>query len=55
MWDQTGVFILKSLEDESMSWWTEDGAWPGVLDDFVAYVREQRGEDKGAEGSMDIA
>ncbi|MCJ1462573.1 Scaffold-type E3 ligase [Pseudocyphellaria aurata] len=55
MWDQTGVFVLKSLEDESMSWWSEDGAWPGVLDDFVAYVREKRGEDKGAEGSMDIA
>ena len=55
MWDQTGVFILKSLEDESMSWWTEDGAWPGVLDDFVAYVREKRGEGKGAEGVMDIA
>ena len=55
MWDQTGVFILKSLEDESMSWWTEDGAWPGVLVEFVAYVREKRGEGKGAEGAMDIA
>ena len=54
MWDQTGVFILASLEDESMSWWTEDGAWPGVLDDFVAYVREKRGDGKGAEGAMDI-
>ncbi|MCJ1262533.1 Scaffold-type E3 ligase [Lobaria immixta] len=55
MWDQTGVFILESLEDESMSWWTEDGAWPGVLDDFVAYVRDKRGEGKGAEVAMDIA
>lgn len=43
MWDQTGVFALKSLEDESMGWWSEDGAWPGVLDEFVFYVRERRG------------
>ena len=43
MWDQTGVFAMKSLDDESMSWWSEDGAWPGVLDEFVVYVREKRG------------
>ena len=42
MWDQTGIFVLKSLEDESMGWWSEDGAWPGVLDEFVGYVRERR-------------
>ena len=51
MWDQTGVFALKSLEDGTMSWWSEDGAWPGVLDEFVMFVRERRGN--GAEG-MDI-
>lgn len=55
MWDQTGVFAMKSLEDESMSWWSEDGAWPGVLDEFVFYVREKRGEAAGgAEGEMDV-
>lgn len=42
MWDQTGAFIFKSLEDESMGWWSEDSAWPGVLDEFVVYVREKR-------------
>lgn len=45
MWDQTGIFVLKSLEDEGMGWWSEDGAWPGVLDEFVGYVRERRKED----------
>lgn len=54
MWDQTGVFVKKSSEDESMSWWSEDGAWPGVIDEFVAYVRAKRGEGK-AEEEMDIA
>lgn len=49
MWEQTAVFMTKSLEDQTMSWWSEDGAWPGVLDDFVIFVKERR------EGtSMDI-
>lgn len=37
------MFVQKSQGDESMSWWSEDGAWPGVLDDFVGYVKEKRG------------
>lgn len=42
MWEQTAVFMTKSLEDPTMSWWSEDGAWPGVLDDFVIFVKERR-------------
>ena len=42
MWDQTGLFVTKSLDDESMSWWSEEGSWPGVIDEFVAYVRCKR-------------
>ena len=44
MWDQTLVFVSKSLEDGSMSWWSEDGAWPGVLDEFVGHVKAKRAE-----------
>ena len=47
MWDQTGLFVSKSLEDESMSWWSEEGSWPGVIDDFVAFVREKRTKGEG--------
>ena len=50
MWDQTLVFSQRSLQDETMSWWSEDGAWPGVLDDFVIYVNEKRGD----EGKMEV-
>lgn len=53
MWDQTGIFVLKSLEDGDMGWWSEDGAWPGVLDEFVGYVRERRRGDKGVGGGGD--
>jgi DCN1-like protein 1/2 len=28
-----------------LSFWSEDGAWPGVIDEFVAYVKEKRGDN----------
>lgn len=44
MWNQLFEFYLKSIEDETLSFWSEDGAWPGVIDDFVAYAKEKRGD-----------
>jgi DCN1-like protein 1/2 len=50
MWNMTLEFALKSLEDETMSWWEEAGAWPGVLDEFVHFVMEKRKKD----GEMEV-
>jgi DCN1-like protein 1/2 len=44
MWNQTFEFYQKSLQDETLSFWSEDGAWPGVIDDFVAYAKLKRGD-----------
>lgn len=49
MWNQTLEFFLKSKDDEAMSFWSEDGAWPSVIDDFVVWVREKRGTGAPAE------
>lgn len=55
LWEQTEVFLRKSLEDESFGWWSPDGAWPGALDDFVAYVQQdKRGGKAGAGEAMDV-
>jgi len=43
MWNQTFEFFQKTMQDETLSFWSEDGAWPGVIDEFVAYVKEKRG------------
>jgi len=48
LWQQVEVFMRKSHEDEAFGWWSEDGAWPGALDLFVAWVREKRGNSEGA-------
>ncbi len=39
MWNMTLEFANKTLDDESLAFWTEDGAWPGVIDDFVAWCK----------------
>ncbi len=34
MWEQMGKFVLRTMEPggEAMGWWSEEGAWPGVID-----------------------
>ncbi|CAM1509856.1 Fc.00g001910.m01.CDS01 [Cosmosporella sp. VM-42] len=41
MWNMTLEFALKTLSDESLSFWNEDGAWPSVIDDFVDWCRQK--------------
>ncbi|KAJ2971061.1 hypothetical protein NUW58_g9524 [Xylaria curta] len=41
MWNQTLEFAFKSIDDESLSFWSEDGAWPGVIDGFVAWYKRK--------------
>lgn len=40
MWNQTLEFANKSLEDEALSFWSEEAAWPSVIDQFVIWCRE---------------
>jgi len=41
MWNQTLEFARRTMEDDSLGFWNEDQAWPGVIDDFVVWCREQ--------------
>ena len=51
MWNMALEFALKSMDDETLSFWNEDGAWPSVIDDFVEWCR-QKGIGKAE--SMDV-
>ncbi|PHH59104.1 hypothetical protein CDD81_3799 [Ophiocordyceps australis] len=51
MWNMTLEFALKTLTDETLSFWSQDGAWPGVIDEFVEWC-QQRGI--GQPDSMDV-
>ncbi|KAK7967287.1 defective in cullin neddylation protein [Apiospora aurea] len=50
MWNQTLLFAEKSSEDESLSFWDEEASWPNVIDDFVAWFKDQRPQD----GAMEV-
>ncbi|CCE27496.1 hypothetical protein E4U35_003502 [Claviceps purpurea] len=52
MWNMTLEFASKSMADESLSFWNEDGAWPSVIDDFVAWCRT-KGVGKSAPIDVD--
>lgn len=49
LWEQTEVLSRRTKEDETFGWHSDDGAWPGAIDDFVAFVREKRGENMDVE------
>lgn len=44
LWNQVAELVHKTREEggESLEWWSEDGAWPTAVDDFVAFVKEKR-------------
>lgn len=52
MWNMTLEFALKTLSDETLSFWNEDGAWPSVIDGFVEWCRE-RGIGKAEKMDVD--
>lgn len=53
LWNQVAALVEKTREPggEKMDWWSEDGAWPTAVDEFVAYVRQKR----EAAGQMDTS
>ena len=56
MWNMTLEFALRTMSDETLSFWSEDGAWPSVIDEFVTWCRDTQGIGKGREQDhMDTA
>lgn len=39
MWNMVLEFAFKSMDDDTLSFWNEDGAWPSVIDDFVEWCK----------------
>ncbi|KYK56613.1 putative SCRO protein [Drechmeria coniospora] len=52
MWNMILEFALKTVADESLSFWSEDSAWPSVIDDFVEWCG-QKGIGKSESMDMD--
>ncbi|KKY21127.1 putative defective in cullin neddylation protein 1 [Phaeomoniella chlamydospora] len=66
LWNMFGEMVFKIQEEEAkgvtttdgngykagFGWWSEEGAWPGAVDEFVEWVAERR---KGAGVGMDVS
>ena len=50
LWNMVGELVMKTKEPngERLEWWTEDGAWPMAIDDFVAHVKDKQKVDGDA-------
>lgn len=49
------MFAEKTLADEALSFWSEDSAWPGVIDEFVEYIKTDKRGGQNAGDAMDTA
>ncbi|KAK4139179.1 Cullin binding-domain-containing protein [Dichotomopilus funicola] len=41
LWTQTRLFAAKTMKDETLGFWSEEQAWPGLIDEFVLWCREK--------------
>ena len=58
IWNQTLKFAQLTLQDEAMSFWSEEASWPSVIDEFVEWVKKEKrgitGEEE-ADGGVNVA
>jgi DCN1-like protein 1/2 len=54
LWNQTLIFATKTLQDETLGFWSEDQAWPGIIDDFVVWCRDKGVIPAGNGGGMEV-
>lgn len=49
VWNQTFAFAEESVKDETLAWWSEEAAWPALVDEFVEWMKEKRGTGRDEE------
>lgn len=53
MWNMTLEFAYRTLDDESLAFYSDQDSWPGVIDDFVAWYRKLHPEETKDKMDMD--
>lgn len=53
LWRQTLAFAEASKADATLSFWNEESSWPSVIDDFVGWVKAEKGISSDAMDTED--
>ncbi|KAK4098935.1 hypothetical protein N658DRAFT_525954 [Parathielavia hyrcaniae] len=51
LWTQLRLFAAKTMEDETLGFWSEEQAWPGLVDEFVVWCKD-KGVVKARDGGF---
>jgi DCN1-like protein 1/2 len=43
LWKQTLTFAEETMKDETLGFWSEESSWPSVIDEFVDWVKKEKG------------
>lgn len=54
LWRQTLTFAEETMKDESLGFWSEEASWPSVIDDFVEWVKVEKGRGSGGGEAMEV-
>lgn len=55
MWNMALEFAFKSIQDDSLTFYSAEGAWPSVIDDFVAWCKAKGvGKSEGKSEQMEV-
>ncbi|ETI21624.1 hypothetical protein G647_07971 [Cladophialophora carrionii CBS 160.54] len=46
LWNMVGELVTRTREPggESFDWWTEDGAWPMAIDEYVGFMKKRNSD-----------
>lgn len=54
LWNQLPRFAAKTLQDETLSFWSEEQAWPALIDEFVVWCRDRGIVETEKGGGMEV-
>jgi DCN1-like protein 1/2 len=49
LWNHVLKFARLTLDDESLSWHSEEQSWPAIIDEFAEYMRKKKGDAPSAQ------
>ncbi|KAF2723620.1 DUF298-domain-containing protein [Polychaeton citri CBS 116435] len=53
LWKMTPTFARETMKNDDVSFWSEESSWPSTLDDFVEWLKKEKGIGGGGGGDSE--